>query len=237
MGYKIFVSYKYADDSIYPLPNPSDMFSFNRSTVRDYVDKLESYFEHTDSQYKGESDNEDLSYLSEDAIWEKLKDRIYDSSVTIVMISPNMKEPYRSERSQWIPWEIAYSLRETTRGDRTSHSNAILAVVLPDRLHSYNYFTEPFSYQRADGQLGSGKDPIFSIIRKNMNNKWKYDSSFFSSNGIFHISTGDESYIPSVTWDDFINHPMYYVECAVRRKEMILNYKICKDVEDDFSWR
>ena len=152
------------------------------------------------------------------------------------MISPNMKEQYRSERSQWIPWEIAYSLRETTRGDRTSHSNAILAVVLPDRLHSYNYFTEPFSYQCADGQLGSGKDPVFSIIRKNMNNKWKYDSSFFSSNGIFHISTGDESYIPSVTWDDFINHPMYYVECAVRRKEMILNYKICKDVEDDFSW-
>ena len=76
MGYKIFVSYKYADDSIYPLPNPSNMFSFNRSTVRDYVDKLESYFEHTDSQYKGESDNEDLSYLSEDAIWERLKDRM-----------------------------------------------------------------------------------------------------------------------------------------------------------------
>ncbi|MEE0879134.1 MAG: hypothetical protein UH788_07635 [Treponemataceae bacterium] len=33
------------------------ILSFNRSTVRDYVDKVESYFEHTDNQYKGESDN------------------------------------------------------------------------------------------------------------------------------------------------------------------------------------
>ena len=237
MGYKIFVSYKYADDSIYPLSNPLSILSFNRSTVRDYVDKVESYFEHTDNQYKGESDNEDLSYLPDDVIWERLKNRIYDSSITIVMISPNMKEPYRSERSQWIPWEIAYSLRETTRGDRTSHSNAVLAVVLPDRQHSYNYFTEPFSYKRLGGQSFFGKDSVFSIIRKNMNNKWMYDSSFFSSKGMYLISTGDESYIPSVTWDDFIKKPMYYVECAVQRKEMIYNYKICKDVEDDFSWR
>ena len=92
MGYKIFVSYKYSDDSIYPLSNPLNMSSYNRCSVRDYVDKLESYFDHTSNIYKGESDNEDLSYLSPASIWEKLKDRIYDSSVTIVMISPNMKE-------------------------------------------------------------------------------------------------------------------------------------------------
>lgn len=237
MGYKIFVSYKYHDDSVYPLSNPLNWYSSTRSTVRDYVDRLESYFDYTSNIYKGESDNEDLSYLPEDAIWERLKNRIYDSSVTIVMISPNMKELYRSERSQWIPWEIAYSLRETTRGDRTSHSNAILAVVLPDKRCQYNYFTEPFSYQSANGFFNSEKDPVFSIIRNNMNNKLNFNDSLFASHGIFSISTNDNSYIPSVTWDDFIKQPMYYVECAVRRKEMIFNYKICKDVDDDFSWR
>lgn len=231
MGYKIFVSYKYADDSIYPpLLNPLSMFSFNRSTVRDYVDKLESYFDHTSNIYKGESDNEDLSYLSEDAIWERLKDRIYDSSVTIVMISPNMKEPYRSEHSQWIPWEIAYSLRETTREDRTSHSNAVLAIILPDRNHNYNYYIEPFSHQRSDGQWCNGEDPVFSIIRKNMNNKWSYNNFLGLNHGIYMPSINDESYIPSVTWDDFIRQPMRYIECAVNHKERIFDYNIFKEV-------
>lgn len=233
MGYKIFVSYKYKDNSVYPLSSYRSGFPFpygNATTVRDYVDKLESYFDHTSNIYKGESDNEDLSRFSDDAIWEKLKDRIFDSSVTIVMISPNMREPRRSERSQWIPWEISYSLRETTRGDRTSHSNAILAVVLPDTEYQYNYFTEPHSYQRFDGQYNN-EDPVFPIIRKNMNNNRWNKPSMLLHMGIHSISTSNSSYIPSVKWEDFIQQPMAYVECAVRRKENIYDYNICTDVE------
>ena len=237
MGYKIFVSYKYKDNSVYPLSSYRSGFPFpygNPTTVRDYVDKLEAYFDHTNNIYKGESDNEDLSNYSDDAIWEKLKDRIFDSSVTIVMVSPNMRESHRSERSQWIPWEISYSLRETTRGDRTSHSNAILAVVLPDYLHQYNYFTDPHSYQRLDGQ-DNNEDPVFPIIRKNMgNNRWDRPSAF-SRMGFYSISIDDSSYIPSVKWDDFIRHPMAYIECAVKRKENFFRYNICTDVEF-FRW-
>ncbi|MDY4789748.1 MAG: TIR domain-containing protein [Bacteroidales bacterium] len=136
MGHKIFVSYKYNDDSVQRLPNTP---WYAATTVRDYVDILEDYIELTNHQYKGESDGEDLSDYSDDEIWEKLKDRIYDSSVTIVLISPNMKEENRYDKSQWIPWEIYYSLRETTRRDRTSHSNAVLAVVLPDKYGNYDY--------------------------------------------------------------------------------------------------
>lgn len=237
MGYKIFVSYKYKDNSVYPLSSYRSGFPFpygNPTTVRDYVDKLETYFDHTSNIYKGESNNEDLSNYSDDAIWEKLKDRIFDSSVTIVMISPGMREPHRSERSQWIPWEISYSLRETTRGDRTSHSNAILAVVLPDFHYQYNYFTEPHSYQRLDSQLNE-QDPVFPIIRKNMNNnRWDRPSAF-SHMGFHSISTDDSSYIPSVKWGDFVQQPMAYIECAVKRKENIFRYNICTDVEF-FRW-
>ena len=138
MGKKIFVSYKYADSDVQALENKS---WWETTTVRDYVDRLETYFDrYSDHIYKGESDDEDLSYLTENQIWEKLKDRIFDSSVTIVMISPNMRETYRSDRSQWIPWEVSFSLKETTRNDRTSHSNAMLAIVLPDKNGSYDYY-------------------------------------------------------------------------------------------------
>ena len=42
--------------------------------------------------YKGEQRNEDLGDKSDEYIWEHLKDLIYDSSVTIVLVSPNMRD-------------------------------------------------------------------------------------------------------------------------------------------------
>ena len=137
MGRKIFVSYKYADGNVYPVPYISDY----QPKVRDYVTWLEKKFtDRTEHIYKGEHDNEDLSDKSDEYIWTKLKDKIYDSTITIVLISPNMKEAYKWDRSQWIPWEIAYSVRETTRNDYTSHANAVLGVILPDRNNGYGYY-------------------------------------------------------------------------------------------------
>ena len=100
MGKKIFVSYKYADNQV------ENLKSGQNSTVRDYIDKFEELVDLSDDIYKGESDGEDLSKLSDDTIWEKLKDRIYDSSVTIVFISPGMRDSWKKDRDQWIPWEV-----------------------------------------------------------------------------------------------------------------------------------
>ena len=112
MGKKIFVSYKYYDSKVLNLDNQSN------SIVRDYVDLFEGMLDYEDDIYKGESDGEDLSELSDETIWEKLKTRIYDSSVTVVFISPGMRENWREERNQWIPWEISYSLKESTRKNK-----------------------------------------------------------------------------------------------------------------------
>lgn len=105
MGHKIFVSYKYADSDVKNISGNS----WPRDTVRTYVDKLAEYIKDTsDHVYKGEDDGEDLSQLSDSTIWEKLKERIYDSTLTIVMISKNMRESNQEDRDQWIPWEISW---------------------------------------------------------------------------------------------------------------------------------
>lgn len=222
MGKKIFISYKYADTNVNPLPGST---VFNPTTVRDYVDKLENYFDSTDDIYKGESDGEDLSQLSDDTIWEKLKDRIFDSSVTLLIISPGMKDPYKSERSQWIPWEVSFSLKETTRNDKTSHSNAILAIVLPDRNGLYDYYLT----NNDCGSVTHHTDILFKIIRENKFNIKSPNMSYCPCCGKYHYH-GACSYIQAVRWGEFVAEPTHFINEALVRQDHICDYNICKEV-------
>lgn len=113
MGRKIFISYKYWDDDVYPVPRFSDY----HPKVRDYVSWLEDKFQNrTEHYYKGESDNEDLSMYSENYIWDKLKDKMYDSSLTIILISPNMKEPNTWENLNGFPGSYHTLLEKQQEG-------------------------------------------------------------------------------------------------------------------------
>lgn len=141
MGKKIFVSYKYSDSSVENLKYGFGLGQYDiyNTTVRDYVTRLE-YLISEDNIYKGEHDGEDLSNFTNEYIWSSLKEKIFDSTITIVLISPRMKEEFELERNQWIPQEIAYSLRNKTRNNRQSQPNALIYVVLPDSFGRYNYF-------------------------------------------------------------------------------------------------
>ena len=189
------------------------------------------YFDSTDDIYKGEDNGEDLSHLDDDAIWEKLKNRIYDTTLTIVLISPGMKTT-QLERDQWIPWEISYSLKEVSRKNKsgnlvTSSSNAILAIVLPDTYGSYSYFLEDKSC--CSSKCTSLKTyTLFTILRKNMFNAKKPDKSRCISNDeIYH---GESSYIYSVKWKDFVNNPTEYIEKAYHLQNSIEQFDIYKEI-------
>jgi hypothetical protein len=74
--------------------------------------------------YQGEtSDTPNLTDTSTENIKENLKDIMYSTSVTIVIISPNLIN------SNWIDWEISYTLKEMKRGDKTSRSNGLVGVL------------------------------------------------------------------------------------------------------------
>ena len=202
MGKKIFVSYKYSDSSVENLKYGFGLGQYDiyNTTVRDYVTRLE-YLISEDNIYKGEHDGEDLSNFTNEYIWSSLKEKIFDSTITIVLISPRMKEEFELERNQWIPQEIAYSLRNKTRNNRQSQPNALIYVVLPDSFGRYNYFINWFGYQR---------NVIFEIMNRNINNK-KYD---------------DGSYAVTVKWEDFIKNPQSYITRAIENQNNIEQYNI-----------
>ena len=106
MAHKTFISYKYSEGQ----------------ELRDKI--IESMGDDA-TYYKGEtSDSPDLTDTSTENIKRILKDMMYDTSVTIVIISPNIKE------SKWIDWEIEYSLKNIQRKNRTSHTNGVVGVIM-----------------------------------------------------------------------------------------------------------
>jgi len=167
MGRRIFVSYKYADTNVQRLNNTP---WYETTKVRDYVDILSAELKKTGELYMGEGNDEDLSGYSDDYIYEHLKDKIYPTSVTIVLVSPNMKVAGRYDKSQWVPWEIYYSIYQANRAGRISHTNAILAVVLPDQYGSYSYMIENKACCPSGCRM-LHTDKLFTILKENMFNQ------------------------------------------------------------------
>jgi len=217
MGRKIFITYKYADTNVRALPN---IFT---TKVRDYVTALQAKIDREDHINKGELDGESLEHFEDEAIGSSLRNKIYDSSITIILISPNMKTA-APEKDQWIPWEISYSLKEHSRNGRKSLSNALLAVVLPDILGSYNYF---MTSNPACNSITYHTDRLFSILARNMFN---IKQPVIRECSGTTIHEGHHSYAHTVKWDDFLTNINYYLDVATGINENIDNYNIAKTI-------
>lgn len=227
---KIFISYKYGDKSVRQNNSCNWMHwhagidGGNYLTARDYVDHLMEKVL-TDHTNKAEKDDEDLSHLTEEAIQQKLYDRIYDSTVTIVLISKNMKE-VEHESFQWIPREVAYSLRDKTREDRTSYTNGVLAVILPDEGGSYEHGIKHYNCV-TEIQTHN----FFKIISANMFNRSKHNRHICTVCGGYHHYGDDHSYIYPVKWDDFVQNHNLYINHALGLKDRLNEFNLTKTHE------
>jgi len=242
---KIFVSYKYGDDQVwqgldkkYWAEETDERTGIVKkeikATGRAYVNFLQEILGE-ENIYKGEKQDESIKGKSEEQIWELLKSRVYDSSVTLVVISPGMKDPYESESEQWMPNEIRYSLWEVDRGDKTSITNALLGVIMPDRNGGYGYI-----YGKNDCPhcghirvLHKQTNPyLFNILKGNIFNR-KNDNGR-SCNGLFCNSTiydsDEHSYLYLVTLEKFIKDGKHqdHINKALEIKKNIDQYDIEK---------
>lgn len=139
-------------------------------------------------------------------------------------MSPNMYDRSLPENRQWIPWEISYSLKENHRESGLSHMNAVLAVVLPDRNGKYDY-----AIQQQDCHRTIRTDRFFPIIRKNMFNiKEPEKGNCICGCSVYR---GNSSYIPIVTWEDFVKDYSGCIKEALDNRNNWESFNICKQLE------
>lgn len=191
MAHKTFISYKYSES-------------------QGLRDKIIEALGDDATYYKGEtSESPDLTDTSTENIKRNLRDMMYDTSVTIVILSPNMK------KSKWIDWEIEYCLKKISRKDRTSHTNGVVAVISKVD-GSYEWLK--YTTTKEDGCIVSNynEDKLFDIIN---NNRYNQNPKVYSCDKCKCVSALTGSYIAFVEEDDFLNNPSRYVDNAYEKSE------------------
>lgn len=192
MAHKTFISYKYTD-------------------ARELRDRIIHALGADATYYTGEnSDSPDMGDLATATIKRKLSDMIYSTSVTIVIISPNMK------KSKWIDWEIEYSLKNSTRNGRQSQTNGVVGVVMKVN-GGYDWFIHPSINCHGAPVVGYDMDLVYPIIANN---------HFNSEPKRWHCAQCQTydwlkgSYIEFVKEDDFLANPSKYIEDAYEKSEV-----------------
>jgi len=201
MARETFISYKYSEA---------------RGLRDKIIDKLGKDAEY----YRGETaDSPNLVTTSVENIKNNLKDMIYGTSVTIVIISPNMI------KSDWIEWEIEYSLKEISRDGRASRTNVIIGVIMKVN-GNYDWIVSRRKNQ--DGCISRYLDPnyLFDIIKNNRLNLITNDRYTCKTCKTFDQLTG--SYFSIIEEDDFLTDPAKYIENAYMKSKNLWDYKLCK---------
>lgn len=191
MSHKTFISYKYSEARNL------------RNSIIDALGDDAIY-------YQGEtSSSPDLSDTSTENIKKNLTDMMYDTSVTIVIISPNMKN------SNWIDWEIEYSLKNITRQGRTSHTNGVVGVIMK---FNGGYSWLKTTSTKGDGCTSSSYDEskVYSIIN---NNRFNQNPKKYSCDTCKTVNALTGSYIAYVEEETFLSDPHKYIDNAYDKSE------------------
>lgn len=191
MAHKTFISYKYSE----------------AQGLRDRI--IEALGDDA-TFYQGETaDSPDLTDTSTENIKRVLKDMMYDTSVTIVIISPHMKE------SKWIDWEIEYCLKNITRKNRTSHTNGVVGVIMKC-YGNYDWFINHLTNCHGRAVVNYKNEFLYPII---------YNNHFNSKPEQWHCSTCktydwlNGSYIEYVEEEEFLSNPQKYIDNAYDKSE------------------
>lgn len=204
MAVKVFISFRF-----------SDGFELKEDLIELFG---------TSKEVINRSENEDRSNLSEDTIQSYLYDKLRDTSVTIVLLTPNAISYNKNENNEYDDWlydELRFSL-EDRENNRT---NGIIAV--------YTDESEPLVIKKSThtcSVCGKNKQStellnIDNLIRKNMLNI-KKEYKFNKCIGLYDGTK--DSYISLVHIDEFKNNWEKYIESAIEKRNRKNEFNLIK---------
>ena len=200
MAHKTFISYKYSE----------------AQNVRDAI--LEALGDDA-VYYQGETaDSPDLTDEATSTIKAKLTDMMYGTSVTIVVLSPQIK------KSNWIDWEIEYCLKEITRKGRTSKTNGLVGVV--QRVGGGYDWLVTTTRNDDDCTVRTFDDSkLYTIINKN---RFNLRNKSYKCSRCKTFDALSDSYMSIVDEEDFLGKPQKYIDNAFDKAEKSDDFELTK---------
>lgn len=114
-----------------------------------------------------------------------LAKNISRTDVTVVLISRSILE------SEWIPFEVGYSLDLTSEFEKLTTPKGVIGVVIPDKGNDYSYIMK----KGLKGIWLADKTKLPNVISDNMHNEKVLQNKF---------NVNYDSYISVYRWEDFI---------------------------------
>ena len=189
MAHKTFISYKWSE-------------------AQALRDRIINALGDDATYYKGEtSDSPDLTDTTTENIKRTLRDMMYDTSVTIVIISPNMKN------SKWIDWEIEYCLKNNTRKNGISHTNGIVGVIMKVN-GNYEWFKTITTKNDGCTSTSYKTNLVYEIIN---NNRFNQNPKEYACDKCKTVDALTGSYISFIEEDEFIKNPKKYIDNAYNK--------------------
>lgn len=203
MGHEVFVSYKFSDG-------------------KNTKDRIMSVINKSGHFYNGEKGFCKLE-VADQTLKKYLSDMIYGTTVTIVVISLDVV------KSEWVDWEIRYSLENHTRNGRTNSRNGIVCVIKGEKntFSSYYGYQAPLDYNWAytynNGKRIFREDVFPNLIKANAKNSFGLVGYFY---GVLQDGSNlhFNDYCVIVTESEFVKNPNKYIEEAYKRSNDYTNY-------------
>ncbi|MDU8969698.1 MAG: molecular chaperone Tir [Lacticaseibacillus rhamnosus] len=188
--------------------------SFRFSDGNDIKEKLVEKFDNLDYTIS-KSEVEDRSSMSESTIQSYLYAKLRDTSITVVLLTPEAVDHHRDgygKMDDWMYDEIRYSLADRSQ----NRTNAMLAVYTTDAK------AKVIVKEESNVTTIASFD---NLVRRNMFNV-KSSKKVNPTPNLY--DSLEDQYISLISLESFLENPSYYIDNALSKRDRIVDFELCE---------